>query len=58
MEHGATGAEGCLKFVGAECYLGRQADPYEDRNGDQTATAGNGVNQAGNKCCCEEDREK
>jgi hypothetical protein len=55
MQHGAAGAEGCLEFVGAERYLGRETDAHQYRNSNQTAAAGDGVYQTGNESGSEQE---
>lgn len=58
MEHGAAGTKGCLEFVGAERNLGREADAHQYGDGDQSAAARDGIDQAGDKGCSEEQRQE
>lgn len=49
MEHGAPRTETCLKLVGAEGFCRREAAAEEDRDGDESASAGNGIDETGDK---------
>ena len=58
VRHGARRAEGGLELVGPQGVLRRQADPEEDRNGDEAAAACDGVDKTGNGAGKKQDRQE